>query len=83
MRIGETVTATVEVIALHPEKHRATLRTVCSVRGEPVLEGEAFSVPTRAARGAPRRADRWPGKAALTQAAWKRQLEKASLEKTG
>ena len=53
VRIGETVTATVEVVALHPEKHRATLRTVCAVRGEPVLEGEAFvSVPSRAARAA-------------------------------
>ena len=50
VRIGETVTATVEVLALHPEKHRATLRTVCTVKGEPVLEGEAFvSVPSRAA----------------------------------
>lgn len=51
VRIGETVTATVEVMALHPEKHRATLRTVCCVAGEPVLEGEAFvSVPSRAMR---------------------------------
>ena len=34
---------------LHPEKHRATLRTVCTVKGEPVLEGEAYvSVPSRA-----------------------------------
>jgi hypothetical protein len=38
----------VEVAALHPEKHRATLKTVCLVKGEPVLEGEAFvSVPSR------------------------------------
>jgi len=51
VKIGETVTATVEVTALHPEKNRASLRTVCTVRGEPVLEGEAFvSVPSRAAR---------------------------------
>jgi len=50
VKIGETVTAIVEVAALHPEKHRATLRTVCLVKGEPVLEGEAFvSVPSRAA----------------------------------
>ena len=49
VRIGETVTATVEVAALHAEKHRATLRTVCTVKGEPVLEGEAYvSVPSRA-----------------------------------
>lgn len=53
VRIGDTVTATVEVLALHPEKHRATLRTVCTVKGEPVLEGEAFvSVPSRAAMAA-------------------------------
>jgi 3-hydroxybutyryl-CoA dehydratase len=50
VRIGETVTATVEVTALHPEKHRATLRTVCVVGDHPVMEGEAFvSVPSRAA----------------------------------
>ena len=88
VRIGETVTATVEVIALHPEKHRATLRTVCAVRGEPVLEGEAFtSVPTRAARAAQAQAalDQMAReKAALTQAALeKAALEKAALEKTG
>ena len=48
VRIGQTVTATVEVMALHPERHRATLRTLCTVAGEPVLEGEAYvSVPTR------------------------------------
>ena len=48
VRIGQTVTATVEVVALHPERHRATLRTLCTVAGEPVLEGEAYgSVPTR------------------------------------
>jgi 3-hydroxybutyryl-CoA dehydratase len=53
VRIGQTVTATVEVVALHPDKHRATLRTVCTVAGQPVLEGEAFvSVPSRAMRHA-------------------------------
>jgi 3-hydroxybutyryl-CoA dehydratase len=51
VRIGETVTATVEIIALNAEKHRATLRTVCAVKGEPVLDGEALvAVPSRAAR---------------------------------
>lgn len=48
VRIGQTVVATVEVVALHPERHRATLRTLCTVANEPVLEGEAYvSVPTR------------------------------------
>ena len=48
VRVGQTVTATVEVVALHPERHRATLHTLCVVEGEPVLEGEAYvSVPTR------------------------------------
>lgn len=52
VRIGQTVTATVEVVALHPERHRATLRTFCTVAGEPVLEGEAFvSVPARGRPG--------------------------------
>lgn len=58
VRIGQTVTATVEVVALHPEKHRATLKTVCTVAGEPVLEGEAYvSVPSRAARAVPKAAE--------------------------
>jgi 3-hydroxybutyryl-CoA dehydratase len=51
VRIGETVTATVEITALSADRHRVTLRTVCAVKGEPVLEGEALvAVPTRAAR---------------------------------
>jgi 3-hydroxybutyryl-CoA dehydratase len=53
VRIGDTVTATVEIIGLVPEKHRVNLRTVCAVRGEPVLEGEALvTVPSRAALAA-------------------------------
>ena len=50
VRIGQTVVATVEVVALHPERHRATLRTLCTVEGEPVLEGDAYVfVPARRA----------------------------------
>ncbi|MCX8134523.1 MAG: MaoC family dehydratase [Roseococcus sp.] len=41
VRIGETVTARVTVTALDPEKRRATLETVCTVKGKPVVEGEA------------------------------------------
>lgn len=58
VRIGDTVTATVEITALNAEKYRATLTTVCTVKGEPVLEGEALvAVPSRAALAAKRAAE--------------------------
>ena len=41
VRIGDTVTATVEITALDRDKQRATLKTTCSVAGKPVIEGEA------------------------------------------
>jgi 3-hydroxybutyryl-CoA dehydratase len=45
---GDTVTATVEVTALDPAKKRATLKTVCTVAGKAVIEGEAqVQVPGR------------------------------------
>jgi 3-hydroxybutyryl-CoA dehydratase len=48
VKIGQTVKATVEVISLNPEKNRATLRTVCTVGDELVIEGEAYvQVPCR------------------------------------
>ena len=48
--IGATVTATVEVTALDPAKKRATLSTICTVAGKPVIEGEAtVMVPSRGA----------------------------------
>ncbi len=61
VKIGDTVTATVEITALDPERHRVTLATVCRVRGEAVLEGEAVvSVPSRTAPP-PRAARKEPG----------------------
>jgi 3-hydroxybutyryl-CoA dehydratase len=47
VKVGDLVTATVEVTAI--EKRRVTLRTVCEVDGKPVLEGEAIVLvpPTR------------------------------------
>ena len=49
VKIGATVTATVEITALNPEKKRATLKTICTVGGEVVIEGEALvQVPSRA-----------------------------------
>jgi 3-hydroxybutyryl-CoA dehydratase len=45
VKIGDTVTATAEVTALDPEKKRATLRTICTVAGKTVIEGEAVVMP--------------------------------------
>lgn len=43
VRIGDTVTARVEVAELLPGKRRARLRTTCLVQGgEAVIEGEAL-----------------------------------------
>ena len=45
VKIGDTVTATVEVTALDADKKRATLKTVCTVAGKVVIEGEATVMP--------------------------------------
>ncbi len=45
VKIGDTVTATVEVTALDADKKRATLKTVCTVGGKVVIEGEATVMP--------------------------------------
>lgn len=48
VKIGDTVKATVTITALNPEKKRATLSTVCTVRDEVVIDGEAYvQVPSR------------------------------------
>ena len=53
VRIGDTVRATVEVTALNAEKKRATLKTLCLVGEEVVIEGEALvQVPSREAAAA-------------------------------
>ena len=50
VRIGDTVTARVEVTALTPEKKFATFKTQCLVGGKVVIDGEAtLMVPTRPA----------------------------------
>lgn len=41
VKIGDTVTARVEITAINPEKRRVTLSTTCLVRGTTVIEGEA------------------------------------------
>ena len=45
VRIGDTVTATAEVTSLDAGKGRAVLRTVCTVGGKVVIEGEATVLP--------------------------------------
>jgi 3-hydroxybutyryl-CoA dehydratase len=45
VKIGDTVTATVTVTALDSERKRATLRTVCTVAGQTVIDGEAVVIP--------------------------------------
>lgn len=50
VRIGDTVDVEVQVAELMPEKCRARLSCVCSVKGETVLDGEAWvKVPSSAA----------------------------------
>lgn len=41
VRVGDTVTARVELTGLEPEKRRATFKTTCSVMGTVVIDGEA------------------------------------------
>ncbi|HEX4260149.1 MAG TPA: MaoC family dehydratase [Acetobacteraceae bacterium] len=53
VRIGATVTATAEIIALDPARRRATMRTVCRVGETVVIAGEALvMVPSRVVLGA-------------------------------
>ena len=49
VRIGDTITASVEVIEREPEKNRIRLKTVCvNQAGVTVLEGEALVSPPKA-----------------------------------
>ncbi len=48
VRIGETVTARVEVVGTVPEKKFVTFKTTCSVAGKVVVDGEAtLMVPSK------------------------------------
>jgi 3-hydroxybutyryl-CoA dehydratase len=49
VRIGDTITASVEVIERHPEKNRIRLKTICrNQEGIMVLDGEALVSPPKA-----------------------------------
>ncbi len=48
VRVGDTVTARVEVTEIVPEKKRAVFKTECLVAGKSVIEGEAtLMIPSR------------------------------------
>jgi 3-hydroxybutyryl-CoA dehydratase len=48
VRIGDTITAKVEVIELIPEKNRAKFRTTCTNQdGKLVVEGTAWGMPPK------------------------------------
>jgi 3-hydroxybutyryl-CoA dehydratase len=48
VRIGDTVTARAEITAIDEARGRVTLKTVCSVAGKAVVDGEAeIMVPRR------------------------------------
>jgi acyl dehydratase len=48
VKLGDAVTARVEVVELRPERNRVRLRTACrNQRGEEVLTGEAVVMPSR------------------------------------
>lgn len=50
VKIDDVVLTTVRLTELVPEKRRAKFETVCSVRGKPVLTGEAvLMIPSRPA----------------------------------
>jgi 3-hydroxybutyryl-CoA dehydratase len=54
VKIGDTVTVTVRVAELVPERRRARLACVCKVGREVVLDGEALvKVPSARAKGRP------------------------------
>jgi len=45
VKIGDTVTATVEVTGIDTVRKRATLRTTCTVAGALAIDGEALVIP--------------------------------------
>jgi 3-hydroxybutyryl-CoA dehydratase len=49
VKIGDVVTATATITGLDAEKGRATLETICTVAGKPVIEGEALVMVPRKA----------------------------------
>jgi 3-hydroxybutyryl-CoA dehydratase len=62
VRIGDTVTARVEVLELTPAKNLARLKTTCTNQhGQPLLDGTALVMPPRVALDDARGAEQPPG----------------------
>lgn len=53
VRPGDTVHATVTVVAMLPEKRRVSLTTVCRVRNKVVIDGDALVMPTSTQTASP------------------------------
>ena len=72
VKAGDTITARVEVIEVLPERNRIRLQTVCvNQRGEEVLSGEAWVMPSRTPVRYERRPERAsPPLAALALQPW-------------
>jgi len=47
VRIGDTITARVEVIDLIPEKNRAKFKTTCTNQNGKVVDGTAWAMPPK------------------------------------
>jgi 3-hydroxybutyryl-CoA dehydratase len=48
VRIGDTITAQVEVIELNVDRNRAKFRTVCTNQnGQVIVDGTAWGMPPR------------------------------------
>ena len=61
VRLDDTITARVEVVEIIHDRSRVCLRTQCvNARGEPVLVGEAWVMPPKAALSHSRPADDTP-----------------------
>lgn len=66
VRVGDTVAASAEVVAIEADRKRVFLKVACAVRGKVVVEGDCeVMVPSRAQEQA--RKEREPQLVAATQ----------------
>jgi acyl dehydratase len=71
VKAGDTITARVQVLEVLPERNRVRLQTVCvNQRGEEVLSGEAWVMPSKARVVYDERQRRSPSLATLAVQPW-------------